>query len=101
MNINAQLETILFVAGKPLSFKKKIKIFQIEEPVAQEALANFCLKYNNQESGIVVIQNNDEWQMVASPDNHEVAENFLKAEVSGELTRPQLETLTAVSYYAI
>lgn len=98
MNINAQLETILFVAGKPLSLKKIIKVLQIEEPIAQEALANLCLKYNNQASGIVIIQNNDEWQMVASPDNHEVAENFLKAEVSGELTRPQLETLTVVSY---
>src|SRR3989339_2015706 len=98
MNINAQLETILFVAGKPLSLKKIIKVLQIEEPVAQEALANLCLKYNNQESGIVVIQNNDEWQMVASPDNKETSENFLKSEVSGELTRPQLETLTVVSY---
>lgn len=36
--------------------------------------------------------------MAANPDNHESAENFLKAEVSGELTRPQLETLTVVSY---
>src|SRR3989339_445667 len=97
MNINAQLETILFVAGKPLSLKKIIKVLQIEEPVAQEALANLCLKYNNQESGIVVIQNNDEWQMVASPDNHEVAENFLKAEVSGEITRPELEQIRGVN----
>jgi segregation and condensation protein B len=36
--------------------------------------------------------------MVSNPDNREAAENFLKAEVSGELTRPQLETLTVISY---
>jgi len=98
MNINAQLETILFVASKPLSLKKIVKVLQVEENVIQEALANLCAKYNNPESGIVIVQNNDEWQMVANPDNHESAENFLKAEVSGELTRPQLETLTVVSY---
>lgn len=98
MNINSQLETILFVASKPLSLKKIVKVLQTEELVAQEALASLCLKYNNQESGIIIIQNNDEWQMVANPDNREAAENFLKAEVSGELTRPQLETLTVVSY---
>ncbi|MFA6376974.1 MAG: SMC-Scp complex subunit ScpB, partial [Candidatus Paceibacterota bacterium] len=34
----------------------------------------------------------------SNPDNREAAENFLKAEVSGELTRPQLETLTVISY---
>jgi len=98
MNINSQLETVLFVASKPLSLKKIVKVLQLEESVVQEALANLCLKYNNQESGIIIIQNNDEWQMMASPDNREVAENFLKAEVSGELTRPQLETLTVISY---
>ncbi len=98
MNINSQLETILFVASKPLALKKIVKVLQVEETAVSEALANLCFKYNNQESGIMIIQNNDEWQMVANPDNHEAAENFLKAEVSGELTRPQLETLTVVSY---
>ena len=44
------------------------------------------------------MQNNEEWQMMSNPDNREAAENFLKAEVSGELTRPQLETLTVISY---
>jgi len=98
MNINAQLETILFVASKPLSLKKIIKVLQVEESIAKDALNNLCTKYNNQDSGIVIIQNNDEWQMVSNPENREAAENFLKAEVSGELTRPQLETLTVISY---
>jgi len=55
-------------------------------------------KYNTPKSGIIILQNNDEYQMTSSPDNREVAENFLKSEVSGELTRPQLETLTVISY---
>lgn len=98
MSINSQLETILFVASKSLSIKKIVKVLQIDEAVAQEALGLLCAKYNRQDSGIVVIQNNDEWQMVSNPDNRVAAENFLKAEVSGELTRPQLETLTVISY---
>lgn len=98
MNINSQLETILFVASKPLSLKKIVKVLQREETIVQSALGALTLKYNNQESGIMIVQNNDEWQMVSNPDNREAAENFLKAEVSGELTRPQLETLTVVSY---
>ena len=39
-----------------------------------------------------------EYQLVSSPENKTVAEHFIKAELSGELTRPQLETLTVISY---
>ena len=98
MSINSQIETILFVASKPLSFKKIAKVLQVEETIVQESLGALGLKYNNEESGIKLVQNNEEWQMVSNPDNREAAENFLKAEVSGELTRPQLETLTVISY---
>lgn len=98
MSLNSQIETILFVASKPLSFKKIAKVLQVEENVALEALKELAAKYNQSESGIVLIQNNDDYQMVSNPDNKAAAENFLKAEVSGELTRPQLETLTVISY---
>ena len=63
-----------------------------------EILENLRTKYNQPESGIILLRNNNEWQLVSNPDNREAAENFLKAEVSGELTRPQLETLTVVAY---
>lgn len=98
MKINSQIETILFVAGKPLSLKKIVKVLQVEEDKVLVALKELVDKYNQVESGIVVLENNGEWQMVSSPDNKLAAENFLKAEVSGELTRPQLETLTVISY---
>lgn len=98
MSINSQIETILFVASKPLSIKKIAKVLQAEENVALEALKELVAKYNVAESGMLVLQNNEDWQMVSSPENKAIAENFLKAEISGELTRPQLETLTVVSY---
>lgn len=98
MSINSQIETILFVASKPLSFKKIAKVLQVEENIVLEALKELATKYNPAEAGMVLLQNNDDWQMVSNPDNKAAAENFLKAEVSGELTRPQLETLTVISY---
>jgi segregation and condensation protein B len=98
MSINSQIETILFVASKPLALKKIAKVLQVGEEMAVQALKELTTKYNQVESGMIILQNNDEWQMVSNPDNRAAAENFLKAEVSGELTRPQLETLTVVSY---
>ena len=98
MNITSKLETILFVASKPLGIKKLTKVLNVDNEELVKALTELRDKYNHTESGIIIMENNDEWQMVSNPDNREVAENFLKAEVSGELTRPQLETLTVISY---
>ncbi|TAN32633.1 SMC-Scp complex subunit ScpB [Patescibacteria group bacterium] len=94
----AKIETILFVASKPLAVKKIAKVLGAKEAEIKRALEELCSKYNHPASGIAILRNNDEWQMVSNPDNREAAEEFLKAEVSGELTRPQLETLTVITY---
>ena len=98
MSHKSKIESILFVASKPLATKKIAAVLKINEKEALGFLKDLQFKYNNAESGIAVLQNGDEWQMVASAENKETSENFLKSEVSGELTRPQLETLTVVSY---
>ncbi len=98
MSNKSKIESILFVASKPLSVKKITAVLKSSDKAVSEALQELKTKYNHDDSGIKIIQNNDEWQMVASAENKEASENFLKAEVSGELTRPQLETLTVISY---
>ena len=97
-NILSKLESILFVASKPISVKKIASVLKESEENTLATLDELRLKYNHPGSGIVILQNNYDWQMVSNPDNRETAENFLKAEISGELTRPQLETLTVISY---
>lgn len=98
MQVVSKIESILFVASKPLGLKKIAKVLGVDETAVRVAMEDLRQKYNHQESGIMILENDDEWQMVSNPDNREAAENFLKAEVSGELTRPQLETLTVISY---
>ncbi len=98
MSNKSKIESILFVASKPLLTKKIAAVLKINDKEALEFLKNLQLKHNNADSGMAILQNGDEWQMVASANNKEASENFLKSEVSGELTRPQLETLTVVSY---
>ena len=96
--LQTKIESILFVASKPLAAKKMSKSLNVSLEAVEQSLAALREKYNHPDSGIVLLQNNEEWQMVSSPDSREAAEEFLKSEVSGELTRPQLETLTVVSY---
>lgn len=93
----SQLESILFVAGKPLAVKRIAKALKIGEAEVEQALAELARKYSG-DSGIVLLHAGDEWQLASNPVNRAAAENFIKAEISGELTRPQLETLTVISY---
>ena len=94
----SQIESILFVASKPVSIKKIAKILSVDEAAVDSCLEQLKQKYESTVSGVVLFRNNDEYQLVAHPDNRSIAEHFVKAEISGELTRPQLETLTVVSY---
>ncbi len=98
MSLSSKLESVLFVASKPVAVKKLASVLKLGQEEVLEALVVLQQKYNQEDSGIVILKNNDEWQMASSPNNKEEAENFMKAEVSGELTKPQLETLTVVSY---
>ncbi|PIT87904.1 MAG: hypothetical protein COU31_00260 [Candidatus Magasanikbacteria bacterium CG10_big_fil_rev_8_21_14_0_10_40_10] len=97
-NLQSKLESILFVASKPIGVKKIAKVLAVDIQEAQNALEELIVKYNQPNSGIVIMRNNSEVQMTSNPDNSASAENFLKNEISGELTRPQLETLTVISY---
>ncbi len=98
MSLLSNIESILFVAGKPLTAKKIAKVLNCEENIVQEALEKLILKYNIPDSGVVIISNNGDYQMVSNAENKEASEKFVKAEIGGELTRPQLETLTVISY---
>ena len=96
--MQSKIESILFVASKPLTAKKIAKALGVKAEEVKESIIELILKYNNENSGIVIIQNNEEYQMVSSPENREVTEKFIKSESTGELTKPQLETLTVISY---
>ena len=97
-SLASQIETILFVAGKPLTAKKIAKALSADEKVVAAEIVKLRDKYISDVSGVVLLENNNEFQLTSHPDNRQVAEQFVKAEVSGELTRPQLETLTVISY---
>lgn len=94
----SKIESLLFVAGKPVGVKKIAKLLNINENSVIENLEVLKTKYPHDSSGVVLFCNNEEYQLVSHPENREVAEHFIKAEISGELTRPQLETLTVISY---
>lgn len=98
MTLLSQIESILFVASKPLSAKTIATSLGKNIHDVEEALENLRLKYNAQDSGIYVFGDGNSIRMGTHPDNEAAIEKFVKDEVAGELTKAQLETLTVIAY---
>ena len=56
MSNKSKIESILFVASKPLSTKKIAAVLKISDKEALELLKEIQLKYNSEDSGVTVLQ---------------------------------------------
>jgi len=92
------LESLLLAAGKPLTYKEVNKLLACTDDQLATLLTELKNKYNIEDSGIHVLINNQKIQFVSNPDNIKVLKDYFNDELSGELTKPSLETLTIIAY---
>jgi len=97
MDITSIVESVLFVASKPLVVVKIAKSLGVEKEKIEEALNSLENKYVAI-SGIHLVRIGDSVQLVSNPENAEFVEKFTKTEFKEDLTKAQLETLTVVAY---
>lgn len=75
------------------------RLLDVKKSEVEEALAKLQAKYReNKDGGMIIVKGADSYQMVTSPQNAALAAEFLKSDLSGELTEPSLETLTIIAY---
>lgn len=96
--MQAYLEAILFSVAKPFSIKKLADILDVKPPAVEEALITLTKRYASEGSGVRIVRAGNEVQLMTSPESSEIVRSVLDAETTGELTRPQLETLTVIAY---
>jgi len=96
--IKKYLESILFISNKPLTAKKLAEICGRQKAEIETVLESLKREYNNSDKGIKIIEYDGKIQMATDLESSEIVEKFLKQELTGEMTRPQLETLTIIAY---
>lgn len=96
--ISSQLESLLFLSTKPLSVKKLAQETGGSVHDVEQALGQLMVEYNTAKRGIRIIKNGNEYQMTTAPEHAELVASFVEEDLHGELTRPQLETLTVIAY---
>lgn len=98
MSTTSKIESILFASTKPMSAKQIQNILKCDIKEVNDSLKELEEKYNQKGRGINLINNLTKYQFTTSPENSKVIKDMIKSEMSGELTRPSLETLTVISY---
>lgn len=94
----SKIESILFAAGKPLSLKKLAELTEVTVEDAESALVELQKSYIDNGHGLEIIIHQNEALLATHPAHSELVRQFLKKEELGELTRPQLETLSVIAY---
>ena len=98
MTLSAQIESILFASSKPATVKRLAELTGSSADDVNAALADLSARLDTQGSGLMLQRNGHESQMVTRPEAADLVKTAVNAEASGELTRPQLEALTILSY---
>ena len=96
--LTSKIESLLFIAGKPLTAKKIGELLNVQESEIAAALKELQAQYKETHRGVQLFSTGKQWQMGTFGENAAVVAQYVKEEFSGELTRPQLETLTVIAY---
>jgi segregation and condensation protein B len=97
-NLEAKIEALLAVSPRPLDIKKLAELTGAEKDEVRQAVATLGNRLREAGSGVAIMHIDDEVRMGSSPETTETVKAFIKDETTGELTRPQLETLTVIAY---
>jgi segregation and condensation protein B len=94
----SRISSLLFISHKPLSIRMIAKLIGAGEVEVEMSIEMLIKNYNNNDYGFKILRQENEIQMATDPANADLVGKFLKEEVSDELTRPSLETLTIIAY---
>lgn len=96
--LKGKIESVLFVATKPMSVRNVAKVLQAADGDVRAAIDALAAERNASPSGIHVLVNGDDVQLVTNPAYADVVNAMTAVELDQELTRPSLETLTIIAY---
>lgn len=94
--LEKQIESILFWKAEPVTFSELAKILNVSTENIKESAQNLLVK--TQERGMVLIINNEEISLVTSPETSELIEKLQKEELTKDLSKAALETLSIILY---
>jgi segregation and condensation protein B len=96
MNLESKIEGLLFYKGEDMEIKKIAEIFKVEKSEVEEAL--LVLDKSLENRGLILVKKDDRVVLGIRGELSPVLEEMRKDEITKELTKSSLETLSIVIY---
>jgi segregation and condensation protein B len=96
MNLEQKIEAILFYKNEPLEIKKLSKLLGAGEKETKESLGNLAASLENR--GVCLVMTETEVSLVTAPEMKDLIEQIAKDEMSSEIGKAGLETLSIILY---
>ncbi len=94
----AELEALLFIHGEPISYKKIESVLKLEKEEGESVVQGLKKRLEAGERGLQLVLGNAKVPLATTPDFSQILEEFVKEEVSEDLTPASLEALSIVAY---
>ena len=95
--LSKKIESVLFWKGEPVSLKRLSEWLKVKPAETENALEE--LKQNLSSRGIVLVRKEDEVMLGTAPDTSALIEELTKEEMSKDLGKAGLETLSIITYF--
>src|SRR5690348_916518 len=95
-SIKSKLQSILFVSNKPLQPKQLAKVLDATEAEVIQGLRELVQEHHD--SGVIIIEGSDGYQMATNRENSEIVKAFLNADLRERLTDATVEVLAIIAY---
>lgn len=94
----AELEALLFIHGEPISFAKVESVLRLEKGECDALVSEMKKTLENDGRGLQVVVGDKKVQLATKPEFNVILENFVREELSEDLTPASLEALSIVTY---
>jgi len=98
LTLDSQIEAILFLKAEPVSKKELAKTLEKSPEEIENAL--FVLEETLENRGLVLLSKDEEVMLATSPEMSDLIEKIRKEELSKDLGKAGLETLSIILYKA-
>lgn len=92
------IEALLFVSGDPVTLSGLKNTMDMPEADLKQLLGELILEYKQKDSGVLIIEIANGYQMVTNPFYSQWLKKFTNTNTSSRLSMPSLETLAIIAY---
>lgn len=96
--IKSAIESLLLISGEPLKISRLAKITQMPKPYMENIVMELSAEYTGRESGMIILQKDDQVQIVTNPSNSLYVDKLVEGELNESLSNAALEVISIIAY---